>query len=104
MPNPEGEHWIAAFRHENWRRGRPLVIRDDVGECPALMDCSIVSKSSEEAIRNPGDYYLSGVRSKRRDSVTAWNGNRPGARLRPPEHGSLRRIPLGERHRNWLEL
>ena len=71
MPNPEGEHWIAAFRYENWRRGRPLVIGGDVGECPALIDYSIVLKSSEEAIWNPGDYYLSGVRSKRRDSITA---------------------------------
>ena len=60
-----------------------------------LIDCSIVLKSSEEAIRNPGDYYLNGVRSKRRDSITAWNGNRPGARLRPPDYGSLRRLPLG---------
>ena len=84
-----------AFRYENWRRGRPLVVGSDVGECPALIDCSIVLKSSEEAIRNPGDYYLNGVRSKRGDSITAWNGNRPGARQRPPEYGSLRRLPLG---------
>ena len=32
--------------------------------------------------------------------ITAWNGNRPGARLRPPEYGSLRRIPLGKRYYN----
>ena len=50
MPNPEGEHWIAAFRYENWRKGSLLVIGSYVGEYPALIDCSIVLKSSEEAI------------------------------------------------------
>ena len=50
MPNPEGEHWIAASCYENWRRGSFLVIGGYAGECPALIDCSIILKLSEEAI------------------------------------------------------
>ena len=50
MPNLEREHWIVVFYYENWRRGRPLVIGSDVGECPALIDYSIILKLLEEAI------------------------------------------------------